>query len=155
MCFSGTSVQEMELNFHDSFVSTIDLANCYPSIEIKETSRDYFNFYVESEIWHHSRLPQGWGPSLQIAQSAIIWTFKDSTLQLFILTKKLTPAFLIVNSYIHTKEISTSAWSPLSSNRSCIFRPLQSWLVSKTWGINIYEPYLRFPWSSILGWWVQ
>ena len=93
------SIQTMEVNFHDSFVTTIDLANCYPSIEIKESSRDYFNFYVESEIWHHSRLPQGWGPSLQIAQSAIIWTFKDSTLQLSILTRKLTPAQFPYTSY--------------------------------------------------------
>ena len=54
---------------------------------------------VESEIWHHSRLPQGWGPSLQIAQSAIIWTFKDSTLQLSTLTKKLTPALFPYTSY--------------------------------------------------------
>ena len=89
------SIQAMEINFHDAFVTTIDLANCYLSIEIKEA----FNFYVESEIWHHSRLPQGWGPSLQIAQCAINWTFKDSTLQLFILTKKLTPALFPYTSY--------------------------------------------------------
>ena len=62
----------MEVNFHDAFVTTIDLANCYPSIEIKESSRDFFNFYVESEICHHLRLPEGWGPSLQIAHTAII-----------------------------------------------------------------------------------
>ena len=49
------SIQAMEVNFHDGFVTTIDLANYYLSIEIKESSRNFFNFYVESEIWHHSR----------------------------------------------------------------------------------------------------
>ena len=61
------SIQSMEVNFQNAFVSTIDLSNCYPSIVIKESSRDYFNFYVEIEIWHHGRLPQGWCASLQIA----------------------------------------------------------------------------------------
>ena len=48
-----SSIQAMEVNFQHAFVSTIDLANCYPSIEIKESSRDYFNFYVVNKIWHH------------------------------------------------------------------------------------------------------
>ena len=38
------SIQTMDVNFQNAYVSTIDLANCYPSIVIKESSRNYFNF---------------------------------------------------------------------------------------------------------------
>jgi hypothetical protein len=40
------SIQIIEANLHNAFVSTIDLSNCYPSIEIEESSRNFFNFYV-------------------------------------------------------------------------------------------------------------
>ena len=73
------SIQSMEVNFQNAFVSIIDLANFYPSIEIKENLQDYFNFYMENEIWHHGRLPQGWCASLKIAQRAVSG-FVDQTL---------------------------------------------------------------------------
>ena len=65
------SLQSIEANLHNALVSTIDLSNCYPSIEIEENSRNFFNFYVEHEVWHHARLPQGWSASLAIAQRAV------------------------------------------------------------------------------------
>ena len=42
------SIQAIENNFHNAIVSTIDLSNCYPSIEIEENSRNFFNFYVKT-----------------------------------------------------------------------------------------------------------
>ena len=39
----------MEMNFHDAFVTTIDFANCYPSIEIKESSRDFLIFMLNQK----------------------------------------------------------------------------------------------------------
>ena len=77
------SIQAMEVNFQNAYVSTIDLSNCYPSIVLKKNSRDFFNFYMEHEIWHHVRLAQGWCASLQIAQTAVLWTFRDSPLAEF------------------------------------------------------------------------
>ena len=62
------SIQTIEGNFHNAIVSTIDLSNCYPTIEIEESSRNFFNFYVENEVWQHRRLPQGWSALLAIAQ---------------------------------------------------------------------------------------
>ena len=73
------SIQSIEANFQNAYVSTVDLSNCYPSIEIEENSRNFFNFYVEHEVWHHARLPQGWCASLAIAQRAVLWTFRDAT----------------------------------------------------------------------------
>ena len=84
------SLQSIEANFHNALVSTIDLSNCYPSIEIEENSRNFFNFYVEHEVWHHARLPQGWSASLAIAQRAVLWTFRDAVLQEFLATKNLS-----------------------------------------------------------------
>ena len=89
----------MEVNFQNAFVSTIDLSNCYPSIVIKESLRNYFNFYVENEIWHHGWLSQGWCASLQIAQRAVLWTFQDSTLADFISSRGLTPEKFPFTSY--------------------------------------------------------
>jgi hypothetical protein len=70
------SIQAIENNFHNAIVSTIDLSNFYPTIEIEESSRNFFNFYVENEVWQHRRLPQGWSASLAIAQRGVLWTFK-------------------------------------------------------------------------------
>ena len=64
------SVQSIEVNFADSIVSTLDIANMFPSILLHESSRDYFNFYFENEILRYACLPQGWAPSLAIAQRA-------------------------------------------------------------------------------------
>ena len=58
------SIQSIEANFQNSYVSTVDFVKCFPSIEIEESSRSYFNFYVEHEIWHHGWLSQGWCASL-------------------------------------------------------------------------------------------
>ena len=44
------SIQSIEVNFADSIVSTLDIANMFPSILLHEASRDYFNFYFENEI---------------------------------------------------------------------------------------------------------
>ena len=57
------------------------------------------HFYVENEIWHHSRLLQELGASLYIAQTAIIWTFRNSTLHVFILSRNLTPTQFPFTSY--------------------------------------------------------
>ena len=46
---------------------------------------------MEHSIWHHVRLAQGWCASLQIAQTAVLWTFRDSTLAEFIIFRHLTP----------------------------------------------------------------
>merc|ERR1712215_15951 len=89
----------MEVNFQNAYVSSIGLANCYPSIVIKKSSQNYFNFYVENEIWHHGRLPQGWCASLQIAQRAVLWTFRDSTLADFVSSRVLTPEQFPFTSY--------------------------------------------------------
>ena len=85
------SIQSIESKFFDSLVTTMDLANCYPSIIIKKSSRNYFNFFVESEIWHHARLPQGWAASLSYAQKAVLWTFRDEALKDFLKSKDLPP----------------------------------------------------------------
>jgi hypothetical protein len=90
--FQLPSIQSIEANFHNAFVSIIDLSNCYPSIEIEESSRNFFNFYVKHEVWHHARLPQGWSASLAIAQRAVLWTFRDAALQEFVTNRGLTPA---------------------------------------------------------------
>ena len=66
---------------------------------IKESSQNYFNFYVENQIWHHGRLPQGWCASLQIAQTAVLWTFRDATLADFIAYRGLTPEQFPFTSY--------------------------------------------------------
>ena len=84
------SIQAIENNFHNAIVSTIDLSNCYPSIEIEENSRNFFNFYVENEVWQHRRLAQGWSASLAIAQRAVLWTFRDQALLDFMASRNLT-----------------------------------------------------------------
>jgi hypothetical protein len=93
------SIPSIEANFHNAFVSTIDLANCYPSIEIEESSRNFFNIYVEHEVWHHARLPQGWSASLAIAQHAVLWTFRDTALQDFVTNRGLTPEQFPLTSF--------------------------------------------------------
>ena len=35
------SIQSIEANFQNAYVSTVDLSNCYPSIEIDENSRNF------------------------------------------------------------------------------------------------------------------
>ena len=78
------SIQQIEAQFHNSHVSTLDLANCFPSIVIEKSSRDYFNFFgPNGQVWHHARLPQGWSSALALAQRAILWTFRDECLQNF------------------------------------------------------------------------
>jgi hypothetical protein len=84
------SMQSIEASFFNSFVSTLDLSNCYPSILIEEESRNYFNFFVEDQVWHHCRLAQGWCASLAIAQRAVLWTFRDEALNNFVAEKGLT-----------------------------------------------------------------
>ena len=93
------SIQSMEVNFQNAYVSTIDLSNCYPSIVLKKSSRDFFNFYMEHNIWHHVRLAQGWSASLQIAQTAVLWTFRDSTLAEFMIFRHLTPEQFTFTSF--------------------------------------------------------
>ena len=44
------SIQSIDANFFNAHVTTIDLSNCYPSIEIEEKSRNYFNFFVEEKF---------------------------------------------------------------------------------------------------------
>jgi hypothetical protein len=84
------SIQSIEANFFNANVTTIDLSNCYPSIEIAKSSRNYFNFFCEDQVWHHARLAQGWSASLKIAQRAVLWTFRDEALQAFLKMKGLT-----------------------------------------------------------------
>ena len=66
------SIQANENNFHNAIVSTIDLLKYFPTIEIEESSRKYFNFYVEDQVWQHRRLPQGWSASLAICQCVVL-----------------------------------------------------------------------------------
>ena len=40
------SIQNIEANFFNAHVTTVDLSNCYPSIEIAKSSRNYFNFFL-------------------------------------------------------------------------------------------------------------
>ena len=54
------SIQAIENNFHNAIVSTVDLSNCYPTIELEESSRKFFNFYVEDKVSQHNCLAQGW-----------------------------------------------------------------------------------------------
>ena len=78
------SIQSIEAQFHNNHVSTLDLSNCFPSIVIEESSRNFFNFYgPNGQVWHHARLPQGWTSALALAQRAILWTFRDECLQNF------------------------------------------------------------------------
>ena len=84
------SIQSIESSFHNSYVSTLDLSNCYPSILIHENSRNYFNFYMENEIWNHSRVAQGWCGSLTACQKAVSWTVRDEVLKKFVISKALT-----------------------------------------------------------------
>jgi hypothetical protein len=84
------SIQAIENNFHNAIVSTIDLSNCYPTIELEESSRRFFNFYVEDKVWTHNRLAQGWSASLAICQRAVLWTFRDEVLKNFMDLHHLT-----------------------------------------------------------------
>ena len=95
------SVQSIENSFHDSYVTTLDLSNCYPSILLHEDSQNYFNFYMESEILNHARLPQGWSGSLPACQKAVAWTFRDAVLVKFLSYKKLTRKLFPFDSYRH------------------------------------------------------
>ena len=99
------SIQSIEANFFNANVTTIDLSNCYPSIEIAKSSRNYFNFFCEDQVWHHARLAQGWSASLQIAQRAVLWTFRDEALQAFLKMKGLTqsdfPFFAFPRALLH------------------------------------------------------
>ena len=93
------SIQSIENNFHNSIVSTIDLSNCYPTIELEESSRKYFYFYVEDKIWQHNRLAQGWCASLAICQRAVLWTFRDIVLKNFMDLHNLTPEQFPMRSF--------------------------------------------------------
>jgi hypothetical protein len=77
------SIQAIENNFHNAIVSTIDLSNCYPTIELEESSRKFFNFYVEEKVWQHNGLAQGWSASVAICQCAVLWTFRVKVLKKF------------------------------------------------------------------------
>ena len=56
------SVQSIEVNVANSLVSTLDIANMFPSILLEESSRDYFNFYYQDEFLRHARLPKDGPP---------------------------------------------------------------------------------------------
>ena len=48
------SIKAIENDFNNSIVSTIDLSNCYPSIELEESSRKYFmlrTWYFSIIVW--------------------------------------------------------------------------------------------------------
>ena len=77
------SIQAIESSFHNAIVSTLDIRNCYPSVELHKDSRSFFNFWVLSELWQHQSLCQGWAPSLCTAQRALAFTFRDSVLDDF------------------------------------------------------------------------
>ena len=85
------SIQAIERNFHNAIVYTVDLSNCYPTIELEESSRKFFNFYVEDEVWQHNRLAQGWNASLSICQREVLWTFRDQVLFDFMEKYSLKP----------------------------------------------------------------
>ena len=93
------SVLSIENSFHDSYVTTLDLSNCYPSILLHEDSQNYFNFYMENEIFNHARLPQGWSGSLPACQKAVSWTFRDAVLVKFKAYKKLDNKTFPFDSY--------------------------------------------------------
>ena len=94
------SIQSIEHCFHDCFVTTLDLSNCYPSILLEESSQNYFNFYMENEILNHARLPQGWCAALPYCQKAVAWTFRDSVLARFIVHKQLTSKTFPYDSFV-------------------------------------------------------
>ena len=93
------SIQAIENNFHNAIVSTIDLSNCYPTIELEESSMKFFNFYVEDKVWQHNRLAQGWSASLAICQRAVLWTFRDKVLKDFMDLHHLTPEQFPMRSF--------------------------------------------------------
>ena len=88
------SIQAIESSFHNSIVSTLDVKNCYPSIELDKDSRSYFNFWMLSDLWQHQSLAQGWAPSLAATQRALAFTFRDQVLEDFKKLKGLTDADL-------------------------------------------------------------
>ena len=44
------SIQAIERNFFNAIVSTVDLSNCYPTIELEESSRKFLGAKAPLEI---------------------------------------------------------------------------------------------------------
>ena len=93
------SIQAIEHNLQGCNVSSFDLTNMYPSIVLEESSRNYFNFYVEDKIFRHARLAQGWAPALSIAQQAMQYTFWDEALLSFKKDNNLCDELFPYNSF--------------------------------------------------------
>ena len=55
-------------------------ALCLCTVENREQSKHFFNFYYSERILTHLRLPQGWSASPNIAQKAMDRTFDDRIL---------------------------------------------------------------------------
>ena len=83
------TLQSIESNFEGSIVTTLDLFNCFYSIELDEESKQYFNFFMQNEIWTHNVLAQGWSGSPKISRDAVDQTFSVKMLTKFLALKKI------------------------------------------------------------------
>ena len=83
------TLQSIESNFEGSLVSTLDLSNCFYSIQLDESSKMYFNFFMIYVIWSHEVLSQGWSGSPKVSRDAIDETF----------SVKIFPSHILVNFF--------------------------------------------------------
>ena len=89
------TLQSIESNFEGSLVSTLDLSNCFYSIQLDEASKLYFNFFMMNEIWSHKVFTQGWSGSPKVSRDAIDETFSMKVLRRFLMLKNKTKSFLL------------------------------------------------------------
>ena len=59
------------------------------SIELDKESKQYFNFFMQNEIWTNNVLAQSWSGSPKISRDAIEETFSVKMLNKFLILKKI------------------------------------------------------------------
>ena len=65
------------------------MANNLYRIKLDEESKQYFNFFMQNEIWTHIVLAQGWSGSPKVSRDAIDETFSVKMLTKFLILKKI------------------------------------------------------------------
>ena len=150
------SIQMIENNFSNSFISTVDICNKFPSIKLSPSSHKYFNFYFQDKILTHARLPQGWCSFVFFATKATKLTFDQSTLQNFIRSKQLKKKDFphstydsFISTFVNDVAIySSKAYkNPINLHLLCIEAVLYA-LKSHGWLIQIHllNPNLHISW---------
>jgi hypothetical protein len=75
----------------------------------------YFNFFVENDIWTHAVLPMGWCASPRFARMAMDMTFTDDVLKQFLEQANISPLDFPFKSYANfyqsfVDDISIFSW---------------------------------------------